>query len=85
MESRRTAATEGRLRRLAEELSEEGMAFLLDGASAVLLEELDYALRPPVHERRIPSYGSILGATAPPDDDRPFAGGHLAADWRHDA
>lgn len=67
MESRRTAATEGRLRRLAEELTEEGMAFLLDGASAVLLEELDYALRPPVHERRIPSYGSILGATAPPE------------------
>jgi len=64
MESRRTVPTEGRLRRLAEELVEEGMGFLVGSASGVLLEELDYALRPPVHERRVPSYGSIIGPTA---------------------
>lgn len=64
MESRRTVPTEGRLRRLAEELVEEGMGFLLGSTSGVLLDELDYALRPPVHEHRVPSYGSIIGPTA---------------------
>lgn len=60
--------TEGRLRRLVEELEEEGMGFLVDGPHPVaLLEELDYALRPPVHERRIPSYGAILDPSATPE------------------
>ena len=67
MESSRTAPTEGRLRRLAEELVEEGMGFLFNGQPAMLLEELDYALRPPVHERRVPSYGAILGPSVPPE------------------
>jgi hypothetical protein len=51
----------GRLRRLTEELAELGVAFddLGDPASP-LVEELDYALRPPVHERRVPSYGAIV-------------------------
>jgi hypothetical protein len=51
----------GRLRRLSEELEELGLGFddLADPASP-LVEELDYALRPPVHERRVPSYGAIV-------------------------
>jgi hypothetical protein len=50
-----------RLRRLAEELEESGLAL---GPSrslrAMLLDEVDNALRPPVHERRVASTGSIL-------------------------
>jgi hypothetical protein len=56
----------GRLRRLAEELDEEGFTFLHDCApdrAALVLEELEYALHPAVHERRIPSYGSIIDPT----------------------
>jgi hypothetical protein len=47
----------GRLRRLREELDEEGLA--LDWSPEVLAE-LDYALRPKIHERRIPSFGAIV-------------------------
>jgi hypothetical protein len=51
----------GRLRRLAEELADEG--FTLQGEALwceLVLTELDYALRPPVHEHRIPSFGSFV-------------------------
>jgi hypothetical protein len=51
----------GRLRRLAEELEESGLQ--LDVASSVrqmLIEEIDQALRPPIHERRTASLGTIL-------------------------
>jgi len=51
----------GRLRRLSEELAEEGFEF--DGEAAwrdLLLREIDYSLHPAVHERRIPSFGSIV-------------------------
>lgn len=66
MERRRAEPTEPRLRRLGEEMVEEGIGFVLDDdRSGTVLEELDYALRPPVHERRIPSYGSIIGPTEP--------------------
>jgi hypothetical protein len=59
----------GRIRRLAEELAEVGVSFGPVGApDLVLLNELDYALRPAVHERRAPSYGSIVRPTADPDD-----------------
>jgi len=57
----------GRLRRLAEELDESGLR--LDGTDALqelLLEEIDRALRPPVHERRIPSSGTILEPVSDP-------------------
>ena len=50
-----------RLRRLAEELEESGLP--PDGSRSVramLLDEVDNALRPPVHERRVASTGSIL-------------------------
>jgi DNA integrity scanning protein DisA with diadenylate cyclase activity len=51
----------GRLRRLAEELEENGLE--PEGSEAVremLMEEIDQALRPQVHERRIASGGTIL-------------------------
>lgn len=54
----------GRLRRLAEELEEVG--FPLDHGDELklaFLEELEYALRPRVHERRIPSYGAAIEPT----------------------
>lgn len=60
--------TAGRRRRLVEELVEDGLGFVLPfGLDDDLLEELDYALRPPVHERRVPSYGVIVGPTVSPD------------------
>ncbi|HUY21539.1 MAG TPA: diadenylate cyclase [Acidimicrobiales bacterium] len=57
----------GRLRRLAEELEESGLR--LEGtrtAREILLEEIDLALRPPVHERRVASGGTILEPTTDP-------------------
>ena len=57
------------MRRLAEELVEEGVGFVIPaGVDDPLLEELDYALRPPVHERRVPSYGAIVGPTVDADE-----------------
>jgi hypothetical protein len=59
--------TPGRLRRLAEELAEVG--FTIDGDDRwhqLVLLEIDHALRPVVHERRIPSLGSILEPRADP-------------------
>jgi hypothetical protein len=56
-----------RVRRLAEELAESGFALDLDDPrGAVLLEDIDYALRPKVHERRVSSYGSIVDPTTDP-------------------
>jgi hypothetical protein len=57
----------GRLRRLAEELAENGLA--AEGSAAfqeVLLEEIDYALRPAVHERRVASSGTIIDPRSDP-------------------
>jgi len=58
----------GATRRLAEELVDEDMGFVLgDGPSrAILLDELLHALRPPRHERRIVSFGSIVAPTVDP-------------------
>lgn len=56
-----------RIRRLAEELGEAG--FDVDkehGRRSVLLTEIDYALRPPAHERRLPSVGIIVDPRADP-------------------
>jgi hypothetical protein len=56
-----------RLRRLAEELDEAGLPPETAGdRRAVLLEEVDRALRPPVHERRVPSAGTILDPSSDP-------------------
>jgi hypothetical protein len=60
-------ATEGRLRRLAEELEEVGLVLDADERHRhLLLTEVDHALRPVVHERRIPSTGSILEPASDP-------------------
>jgi hypothetical protein len=56
-----------RLRRLAEELEESGLELDgTDGARAILLEEIDHALRPEVHERRVASHGTILEPKSDP-------------------
>lgn len=59
--------TPQQLRRLVEELGEAGLD--LDGTEAwheLAVAELDYALRPTVHERRIPSYGALVHPTTDP-------------------
>lgn len=56
--------TPRQLARLVEELAEAGLH--LDGSAPwheLAVIELDYALRPTVHERRIPSYGSLVAPT----------------------
>lgn len=51
----------GQVRRLGEELDELEPAILTTVIKPrALLEELAYALRPPIHERRVPSYGAIV-------------------------
>jgi hypothetical protein len=57
----------GRLRRLAEELDETGLR--LDAGADVrdiLIDEVDRALRPPVHEQRVPSSGTMLEPASDP-------------------
>ena len=56
-----------RLQRLAEELEESGLH--VEGSAAfgsMLLEEVDHALRPTVHERRAASSGTILQPRSDP-------------------
>ncbi len=56
-----------RRRRLAEELEEAGL--VVEGTEAfrsLLLEEIDHALRPAVHERRVVSSGTILDPRSDP-------------------
>ncbi|MFP5322896.1 MAG: diadenylate cyclase [Acidimicrobiia bacterium] len=68
MEAQRPATTSARRRRLLEELAEEGLGFVAEGgADDVVLEELDHALRPPVHEQRVPTYGVIIAPGVPPE------------------
>jgi DNA integrity scanning protein DisA with diadenylate cyclase activity len=58
----------GRLWRLAEELEEIGLPKSdSEPFRDLLLEEIDYVLRPDVHERRIVSSGTILEPKADPD------------------
>jgi hypothetical protein len=58
---------DARLRRLADELGEAGLALELDSElGAIVLTEVDYALRPHVHERRVPSVGSIIEPATDP-------------------
>lgn len=59
--------TPARLRRLVEELGDEGFSFV-EQDTPLLLPELYYALRPAVHERRAPSFGSIVAPTVDPTD-----------------
>lgn len=57
----------GQLRRLAEELDELGVLFDTTGdLREILIDEIDRALRPPVHERRVPSNGTMLEPASDP-------------------
>jgi hypothetical protein len=57
-----------RLRRLAEELAESGLQLYgSEDLRQMLLEEIDQALRPRVHERRVPSTGTILDPRSDPE------------------
>jgi hypothetical protein len=57
----------GRIRRLAEELADEGFLFEAMGQEgSLLLTELDYALHPVVFERRIASVGAIVEPNVDP-------------------
>jgi len=62
------ARSAGRLRRLAEELEEVGLPLAgEDPAQALLLDDIDRALHPTVHERKVASVGTILDPRADPD------------------
>lgn len=61
--------TPGRLRRLIDELLDEKLGAVERSSDPnVLVDELDYALRPPRHERRVPSYGVLLFPTEPSEN-----------------
>lgn len=65
------------MRRLVDELGEIGL--VLDGSRAwhhLLVEELDYALRPRVHERRVSSFGVFVD----PDGKRDQRAWEIATD-----
>ncbi len=56
----------GRLRRLREELVEERLGIIEStDVPDLLIDEIDYAMRPPRHERRLPTYGAIVAPTRP--------------------
>jgi hypothetical protein len=60
-------AGSGRLRRLAEELEESGLRLAGNETfRKMLMEEIDHALRPPVHERRAASGGTVVEPTSEP-------------------
>ena len=62
----------GSLRRLREELGEAGLVLdLSDNIDALVLEEIDGALRPPTHERRVPSRGTIIEPQTDPSSWAP--------------
>src|SRR5690625_3761887 len=87
-----------RRRRLAEELHEVGLLHAgTQPIHAMLVEEIDHALRPPVHERRVASSGTIvnpqsdpatwgpetgLGVTRKPAGDRPLQSARKFTDGR---
>lgn len=60
-----------RRERLRAEIGDAGLRLRLEGRGGdALLEELDYARFPPVHEGEFPTYGAILlAATAPSPED----------------
>jgi hypothetical protein len=67
MGSHRPTRSEARLRRLAEELVEVGLVLPdPDRERELLLAEVDRALRPVVHERRVPSSGVLLHPATDP-------------------
>jgi len=85
-----------RILRLRDELAEVGVDVDPDSEwGSLLLTELDYAMRPRVHERRVPSVGAIIQPSTPPTtweqatglrvtlrpvDSMPLTGARLFAD-----
>lgn len=69
-------ATSGRLRRLGEELVEAGLV-VDDPIRDLLIEEIDHALRPPLHERRAPSSGTIVHPTVDAESWPEVTGLHM--------
>jgi len=67
-----------RLARLVAELVEEGVPE--PSRTPSVLDELDYALHPRVHERRIPSVGAVVDPTTP--HTAWTAGTRLRVTWR---
>lgn len=64
----RTDATPARLARLAGELAESGLVLdPEDVTDEAILTEIDYSMRPRIHERRVPSYGVFVAPTVPTD------------------
>lgn len=56
-----------RRRRLGEELEESGLPSTGTVAfREMLVDEIDHALRPPIHERRVPSSGTVLEPRSEP-------------------
>ena len=75
-----TGPARRRLVRLAEELEESGLPMPNSGpARTLLLEEVDKALRPQVHERRVASSGTILDPAS--DSDEWSEGTRLDINW----
>lgn len=61
-----------RRRRLGEELEESGLPSTGTVAfREMLIDEIDHALRPPIHERRVPSSGTVLEPRAKPSTWEP--------------
>jgi hypothetical protein len=57
-----------RLARLREELADEAVPLPVDTRKGlVLLEELDYARQPPLHEGRAPRYGALVSVGSAPN------------------
>ena len=58
-----------RLDRLVQELDDMGFAFAgPPSLIETILTELDYAMRPRIHERRVPTYGAIVAPVGDRDD-----------------
>lgn len=58
---------ERRLERLHDDMVDAGVHLPRSVDQGLLLDEIDYALRPRVHERRVPTYGSVIAPTTDPD------------------
>ena len=68
MGTRGQRPTERQLARLVEEMGEAGLD--LRGTEPwhdIAVGEIDYALRPDIHERRVPSFGAFIEPTTDPD------------------
>ena len=69
--AKKLAMNQARLRRLAEEIGEAGLVIdLTTEWGQIVITEVDYALRPHVHERRVPSVGTIIEPTTGADSGR---------------